>query len=430
MNLPASMPRRELGALLVVLAVLVLLPVGRMSELPILLGALIGIGLLVRHHLAPFANSGMRLILVLFACYWVPAVLSGFTAVMPQKSWMTALEILRFLPFAFFVAWAMRNIDIWRPFQLAVAAVCVLWILDAWVQIVSGHSIAGAPEQARLSGIFGAENLKLGPVLAVLSPFVLMGAREKAGRWGLLLAFVLVLVPILMAGSRAAWLTFALVTLAFGWRETGSLRRFFPLILGAMLGIALCAGLILRDSERFDSRIEKSLLVLQGTGQAIDEASAGRLRIWHAALGMIEAHPLTGVGVRGFRYDYAAHAIAGDAFVDSKTAQGASHAHQIVLEVLTETGLVGLVFWILGSAMAVRSWRRATPDQRTRAFAPGLALSVMCFPLNSHFAFYSAWWGLLFWWLLAIFCAALAAAPKQAQSDPANDRRRPDQHRP
>jgi hypothetical protein len=33
----------------------------------------------------------------------------------------------------------------------------------------------------------------------------------------------------------------------------------------------------------------------------------------------------------------------------------------------------------------------------------------MCFPLNTHFAFYSAWWGLLFWWLLALYCAALGA---------------------
>jgi hypothetical protein len=44
-----------------------------------------------------------------------------------------------------------------------------------------------------------------------------------------------------------------------------------------------------------------------------------------------------------------------------------------------------------------------------RARAPALALIAMCFPLNTHLAFYSAWWGLLFWWLLALYCAALGA---------------------
>lgn len=425
-----SIPRSELGALLIVLAALVLLPIGRTSELPILIGGVIGIVLLVGHRFAPLADSGLRLILFVFGCYWIPVVLSGFDAVMPQKTWQTAFAIVRFLPFAFFVAWALRKPGFWRPFQISIAAICALWVIDAWVQIVSGHSLAGEPELARISGIFGAENLKLGPVLAVLSPFLLLVARDKGGRWGLLLAFALMLVPILMAGSRAAWLSFALVTLAFGWRETQSLRRFFPLILGGLLGIALCAGLILRDSERFDSRIEKSLLVFQGTEQAIDEASAGRLRIWHAAVGMIEAHPWTGVGARGFRYDYAEHADAGDDFVDAKTGQGALHAHQIVLEVLTETGLIGLIFWILGGVLVIRAWWRALPDQRARAFAPGLALAVMCFPLNTHFAFYSAWWGLFFWWLLAIFFAALAAGSEQSEGHSADQGSGTDQHRP
>ncbi|MBL0162737.1 MAG: O-antigen ligase family protein [Xanthomonadales bacterium] len=426
----ASMPRRGLGALLVVLGVLVLLPIGRLSELPVLIAAVIGIGLLLRHRLAPLRDPALRLVPVLFACYWLPVLLSGFIAVMPEKTWMTALESLRFLPFALFVGWALRRPESWQPFVFAVAAVCALWVIDAWVQFLTGFSLGGAPELERLSGIFGAGNLKLGPVLAILSPFFLLAARERGGRFGLLLAYGLLLVPILMAGSRAAWLSFALVTLVFGWRETRSLKRFLPLILGALLGIAFSAGLMLRDSDGFDARIERSLLVFKGTAQAVDEASAGRLRIWHAAAGMIEAHPWTGVGARGFRYDYAEHAIKGDSFVDAKTGQGASHAHQIVLEVLSETGLIGLLFWIAGAAFAVRAWRRASAEQRARAFAPGLALTVMCFPLNTHFAFYSAWWGLFFWWLLAIFCAALALVAQEAEGDAADHGRGRDQHQP
>lgn len=424
------MRRSELGALLIVLAVLVLLPIGRTSELPVLIAALTGIRLLLRHRIVPIAEADLRLVLILFGCYWAPIVLSGFAAVMPQKTWMTALESLRFLPFALFVAWALRKAESWFVLIQAVAAVCALWVIDAWVQFFTGYSLGGAPEIERLSGIFGAENLKLGPVLAVLSPFFLLAARERAGRWGLLIAFVVVLLPILMAGSRAAWLSFALVTLVFGWRETRSYRRFLPLILGVLLGIALSAGMMLRDSERFDARIEKTLLVFKGTEQAVDEASAGRLRIWHAAAGMIEAHPLTGVGARGFRYDYAEHALAGDEFVDKKTREGASHAHQIVLEVLTETGLIGLLFWLAGAWQAIRAWLRASVDQRERAFAPGLALVAMCFPLNTHFAFYSAWWGLFFWWILALFCAALAAAAQETQRQAADDSGGENQHRP
>jgi len=63
---------------------------------------------------------------------------------------------------------------------------------------------------------------------------------------------------------------------------------------------------------------------------------------------------------------------------------------------------------------------------RTRAFPVTLALGVMLFPLNTHLAFYSAWWGLLFGWLLGLWCAALYVEPvaDQEWSDPGHNKRR------
>ena len=171
---------------------------------------------------------------------------------------------------------------------------------------------------------------------------------------------------------------------------------------------AVAAGVALHDSGAFDARVQRTLLVLHGTEQSVDAASAGRLRIWGTALRMSAAHPLTGVGVRGFRYAYPGFADHGDTFIDAQTDQGAYHAHQIVLEILSETGAIGLLLWIIGAFCAIRAWRRASAVARVRACAPALALVVMTFPLNTHLAFYSAWWGLLFWWLLALYCAALA----------------------
>ena len=70
---------------------------------------------------------------------------------------------------------------------------------------------------------------------------------------------------------------------------------------------------------------------------------------------------------------------------------------------------MGLLLWLLGTGLALRAWWRASAAARERALAPALGLVAMTFPLNTHLAFYSAWWGLLFWWLLALYCAALTA---------------------
>jgi O-antigen ligase len=399
---------KSLWPMLFVLGVLVLLPLGRSAELPIACGGISALILLARGRIALHGDAP-RLATMLFVCYWLPIAFSGFAAIDPAKTWSTAATTLRFLPFALFAVWALRDASRWPTLICAIAAIVALWALDAYVQMATGFSLGGAAELERISGIFGAGNLKLGPVLAVLSPFVLLAARERFGRRGLALAFVLLAAPILLAGSRAAWVSYALVGSVIAWHETRDSRRFAAVLAAFALGIGAIVVFAWHDSTRFGARIERSLLALNGTEAALDDASAGRLSIWRTAVAMSEAHPFSGVGARGFRYAYPRYAAAHDRFVDTASDTGASHAHQIVLEVLSETGIIGLAFWLVGTWLALRAWARADAQARTRAFAPGLALVAMCFPINTHLAFYSAWWGLLFWWLLALYCAALGA---------------------
>ncbi len=395
---------------LLIVGVLALLPVGRgYAEAALDIAAIAGVILCVRHASALRDNGGIRLAVILFASYWLAAAISLPGAIAPSKSARTVVEALRFLPFAAFACIALRDGRWWARIVAACAAIVVLWLLDGWVQIFTGYSIAGAMSSERLSGIFGANDLKLGPVLAVLSPFVFVAARERFGWRGLVLAFVFQLMPILLAGSRAAWLMFALVTLVFAWREARSATRFVAFAAIALLVACVAAAVAWHASSAFDARVQRSLLVFGGSQHAVDEAAAGRLRIWGTAVRMIESHAVNGVGVRGFRYAYPAFAEPGDTFVDNSDDQGASHAHQIFLEVLSETGLIGLILWLIGAAAAVRAWLRADAASRHRALAPALALGVMCFPINTHLAFYSAWWGLMFWWLIALYCAALGA---------------------
>lgn len=385
-----------------------LLPLGRSAEIGVAL-ALVGcIGLFVRNPQALRGHDGARLFLMLWACYVVAALVSALDAVNPGKSWSTVASVLRYAPLGVYVAFAVRREPLVRSLYAGTALIVALWLVDAWVQALTGYSLGGAPEAVRLTGVFGAENLKFGPVLSTLAPFALWEARERWGRRGLVVAFLVLLGPVLLSGSRASWLAYAIVAVAFLWREVGNWKKFALCILALGAVGALGVFAALRTSDTFAARFDRTLLALQGSPDAIDYALAGRLRIWHAAERMIAEHPVNGVGVRGFRYDYAEHALPGDDFVVAD-GTGAMHAHQWVLEVASETGLVGLALWCVGIVLALRAWRRATRSARERAFAPAVALVAMAFPLNTHLAFYSAWWGLLFWWLVALYCATLSA---------------------
>jgi O-antigen ligase len=396
--------------------VVALLPFGRSAEFGTFL-CVVGLVLAVWRDPALLrGDAGARWLLLLLACYIGAALLSAFTAVMPAKSWSTVLALLRYIPLGAYACYAMRGPSRLRGFYVAVAAVIAFWVLDAWMQMLTGWSLRGHAEPERISGIFGADDPKLGPTLAVLSPFALWVARERWQRRGLVVAFLLSLGPVMLSGSRAAWICFGLVALIFTWREAGSPLRFVAACAVAGVVLLAAGGIAWKTSTRFDARMQRTLAALGGSEQDLNEATTGRLDIWHNSLAMIAAHPVTGVGVRDFRYAYPQFAPANDHFIVAENCGdgvGACHPHQIVLEILTETGSVGLLLWLVGVGIAWRAWRGAGEIGRTAAFPATVSLAVMLFPINTHLAFYSAWWGLLFAWLLGLWCAALYAAAKE-----------------
>lgn len=415
------MPRgnRDWLALLPLLLVPLLLPLGRASELGTLIGLAAGLWLAVRYWPQVSGMRSLHLFALLFACYVGAALISLPGAIDPGRSWSSFAGFWRFLPFGVYVCWVLapeRRVD---TVYVLLAALVALWALDAWVQIGTGWSLGGAADARRISGVFGADNLKLGPMLALLSPVLLRVARRRWGWRGVVAGFVLLLGPIIMAGARQAWLEFALVGLAFAWQLGATpLRRLAWLGGAAVLALAvLLAGV--HQSPGFAQRIERSAQALQGNEHGLDWALSGRLAIWGTAGRMIAAHPVNGVGVRDFRYAYPEYAHADDPFIAGQSCgpgEGACHPHQWLLEVAASTGLVGLLLWLLGIAVALRAWWRASHAARQRAWPLSLALGVSLFPLNTHLAFYSAWWGLVFWWLLALWCAVLLAGDDKAEA--------------
>ncbi|RAP56978.1 O-antigen ligase family protein [Oleiagrimonas sp. MCCC 1A03011] len=391
--------------------VLALLPLGRASELGTLLCLFGCVMLFAREPHALSNHAGARLLLMLFAAYLLAALLSALDSVAPGRSWLTVAGILRYAPLGIYACFAIRRWPRLRAMYVASAIVVACWALDAWVQMFTGWSLGGQAAPHRISGIFGADNLKLGPVLASLSPFVVWAARERWGLRGMVAALLLLLGPILLSGSRAAWLTFALVVLAYAAFEARTLKRFALFCAGGLVALALAVGVAWQFSPRFEARVTRSMQVFSDSESGVNAALSGRLDIWGVAARMYAGHPINGVGVRGFRYAYPQYAPKNDHFVVSDEAcgahEGACHAHQLLLEVASETGTLGLLIWLAAAAVAVRAWRRVGSAARRRAFPATLALGVTLFPLNTHLAFYSAWWGLLFWWLLALWCAAL-----------------------
>ena len=410
-----------------VLTFVALWPAPGYAEGVMVLGALAAI---IRLLLARFRGSSQllsgpawALTSVMFFAYWFPELISAIDSVDAGRALRESAVDLRYLPFLWLVAAAVANeqgrrttfgglaiiVGLWTfdaLLQAAFGTSPLFWGLDQLKQLISHKPMCSAEEVAlldRLSGFLGPCNLKLGVVLASLSPFLLFGAGKRFGILGWVIAAAGAGVVIMLAGARAAWITYGLVLVFSGWPLLGWKRLLMVFAFGA----ATLAGLAM-TSTQLRERLERTAHALAADQNGVDMALSGRAQIWDAAWCMIKDEPINGVGARGFREAFPAC----DPLHGGKPAWGqgpAHHAHQIVLEILSETGAIGLLLWLAGAALAWRAWRYATPEAKERARPAMLALVVTVFPLNTHLAFYSTFWGGLTLMLAALYTGSLLA---------------------
>ncbi|MCY7313635.1 MAG: O-antigen ligase family protein [Pseudoxanthomonas sp.] len=411
-----------------VLAFVALWPAPGIAEAVLVLGALAALVYLAlvrfRGGTRLLSGPAWALTSVLFLAYWLPQLLSSFDAMDRGRALRESAVDLRYLPFLWLAASAVANdrgrritfgglailVSVWTAdalLQVAFGTSPLFWVLDQAKLLLSGHGMCTAEESAaldRLSGVLGPCNLKLGLVLASLAPFALFAAARRFGVLGWSLMAAAVGVVVLLAGARAAWVTYALVLMFSGWRLLGWKRLLGVFAFGALALVLLGIG-----SPQFRERIERTTQALAADESGVDVALSGRAQIWQAAVCMVREHPINGVGARNFREEFAACDPAPEA-TPAWGSGPALHAHQIILEVLSETGVIGLLLWLAGAALAVRAWRYATPSARDRARPAMLALAVTVFPFNTHLAFYSTFWGGLTLLLAALYAGSLLAS--------------------
>lgn len=397
--------RREKVVVALLVSVLVLLPFSRLAELPIAILSLIGLWQLacsfhwrvllcraVSRQRAFWSNPATWVLGVVYLGYLGMIVISAPDSYWPEKTWQVALASLRFWLAGVAVLIALRSRQAVELLIRYSGLVAAFWAVDALFQYVLGVDLIGrVSDPLRLSGIFGAGNAKLGPVLAFLLPFLLQASRSwvPVVRWFVVLAAVVVIV---LTGTRSAWLMAAFVLLLWWWQ--GPVRHWQPLLL-SLLASMILAVILWQFSPAFQQRVDRTLVALQGTEQALDYALADRLPIWKAGLAMFREHPVNGVGARAFRKAYTEFAPPGNVW----QAQGgtAMHAHHWILEILAETGMLGLMMFSLPVLILWRWVHHCGLDSLNWPFA--VALSSMFLPVVSMYSLFASFWAICIWWV-------------------------------
>ena len=257
-----------------------------------------------------------------------------------------------------------RSRLIWRCVDALMLAGVIVAVVGLIQYAFNINLITAEEGQHRLRSVYGSPNnvgLFLGRVLPVMVAIALLGRGRRRRLYAA--AVVPVALAIVLSFSKGALLLGVPAALVVIGVLAGG-RWFWAAV--AAIGAGGLAAIPLLRTPRFQSLLD----LTSGT-------SFFRLNLWQSALRMIREHPILGVGLDNFLYQYRGRYLFPAAWAEPNL----SHPHNVILDYATRMGLLGLTVSVW---LQLTFWRTALPlrkldDPLNRALANGLMASMADF---------------------------------------------------
>lgn len=225
--------------------------------------------------------------------------------------------------------------------------------------------------------------------LAVLS---IRGPRlgfSKSATFVTRLVSSVLFLSILHASSRASWLSLIIVAVfAMAIKFKIGLRGILLSIASISLIVFVFQNEIHEQMQRTDarSRDESMAVHFQSIGNIqTDNSNIERLNRWTCALRMFKERPVFGWGPGTYQYEYAQFQSSGELTWISTFHGDRGNAHSEYFTYLSETGLLGLILFVLWIFYSVHLGLKLVYNHPTllgRTVALGLLLGLVSFYIH------------------------------------------------
>lgn len=314
--------------------------------------------------------------------FLIATIISTLGALYPEFSRKHFMEYLNWLIIYFLIINIVNTKERFYIFLiifLVASAKIAVGTSKTWVMrgfAFTSWGLMGPKGYFQNSGELAILMLMLFP----LAYFLYIALRDKLARWERIVLIIFSVCPILTilgASSRGSQLALA-IQLAFMFR-----KKLFKIksLIGILILVAGFHYLLPEEQkERFSSAGE-------------DRTSRQRLLYWENGWEMMKDYPAFGVGFFNFIPHYERY------YPEDMLYKRAELPHNIFIQVGTDTGFIGLFFFIaiLGCCFkgALNIIRSPTASEPTKAIASGLAYGVFGFIVAGQFvtvAYYPFLW--------------------------------------
>lgn len=354
--------------------------------------ALWGIYIIIRQFAEVSAYFKKSHFIYIFLLLWLPIVISAFVSVEPKDSWRVVLNYVRF---AFIGAVSLYlTMESLEKINRWVLVLTVLVTIDALFEWSTGYHLLGKGiDPNRIRGLF-QPGYQMGYYMATISPVILYQTfksfnQKSAWRYAWVLLSLGTALIIFLAGARAGWITLAAsLGLLLVWALVQKKISLKITMITLALAVVVVAGITQLPTVK--NRYASPAYTAQteiGSYEWLDRLSSKRLILWEFSWHQFEKQPILGIGAGSFENQFSSQPA------ELKNGHDvAFFTHLQGLEVLSETGIVGFVgyllvlFWLFKVILMSRSF----PVWASIAF-----LAIM--PINMHVGLYTSFWALVSW---------------------------------
>ncbi|WP_238319497.1 O-antigen ligase family protein [Xanthomonas maliensis] len=239
--------------------------------------------------------------------------------------------------------WALLNLAVTSPRwprAAILAALIALWInllLGGAVRLqwpsaleisLAFHAQETFKYLPRVSGMYDHPALLAATAVIVALLTVQLYHRREVGRVRLAMAVAGAVIALVLSEVRNPVLPVAALIAWWAWPRRAAAQPRLRSSLAALLGLLAVTGFVLR--QRY---AEMTSAVHESTLTAL---SLGRTYLWAGALEAWYSHPWFGVGAGVFQF------LVPD-YTGGRFDRGELHAHNVLLAILSETGVCGLL---------------------------------------------------------------------------------------
>ena len=374
------------------------------------------IGILFLYH--SYKNIGWEWVREKWFCFALIFTIYCLTinsamSIEPSETLAYSLFFIRWPIFAMALSyWILNDIQLLKKFFVSLAVVLFFIIFDTWWQFVFDQDIFGFEKHSanRLTGPFTSPHVGMWLAkLAMLPPLFLilynkykLKEQENYLIYSFFIISTVLLLSVFITGERMSLLltlaSIFIVFMGFFFAKLFSFKKVTILLLISSIAILFFALSFPDTTQRaYFSSIEK----------IINWRTSDYGLVWQSAYDVWMQSPVFGVGLHKYREACENLGTYGSSYLNAIGSGVCFHPHNISLQLLSETGIIGFIlFYTMVCFLTFSSLKTFYTKRLWLSFALVLNIIFTCFlPIASSTSFFANKYAAIIWLLIGVMLA-------------------------